>query len=102
MLGHCKEAVQLSDSTGGDHVELTSHALDLGTFDRDVCEADRLRDPSEELRTKPARLDQCDRISRKAGDYDPGKPGARADVSTTRGYPVTINDPALTERMIPT
>jgi amidohydrolase len=28
--------------------------------------------------------------------------GARADVSSQRGYPVTINDPALTERMIPT
>jgi amidohydrolase len=31
-----------------------------------------------------------------------GAAGARAIVTTTRGYPVTINDPALTERMIPT
>ncbi len=28
--------------------------------------------------------------------------GATAAVTTTRGYPVTINDPALTERMVPT
>ncbi|MGQ0641318.1 MAG: amidohydrolase [Gemmatimonadaceae bacterium] len=28
--------------------------------------------------------------------------GAVAVVTTTRGYPVTINDPALTERMVPT
>lgn len=28
--------------------------------------------------------------------------GAAAVVTTTRGYPVTINDPALTERMVPT
>jgi amidohydrolase len=28
--------------------------------------------------------------------------GATAVVTTTRGYPVTINDPALTERMVPT
>jgi amidohydrolase len=28
--------------------------------------------------------------------------GAHAVVTTTRGYPVTINDPVLTERMIPT
>ncbi|HJU72947.1 MAG TPA: amidohydrolase [Gemmatimonadaceae bacterium] len=28
--------------------------------------------------------------------------GAVAVVTTTRGYPVTVNDPALTERMVPT
>ncbi len=28
--------------------------------------------------------------------------GATAEVTITRGYPVTVNDPALTERMLPT
>ncbi|HEY8713475.1 MAG TPA: amidohydrolase [Thermoanaerobaculia bacterium] len=28
--------------------------------------------------------------------------GAKADVTITRGYPITYNDPALTERMLPT
>jgi len=41
------------------------------------------------------------RIKRTAEDIA-ASGGAKADVAITPGYPVTYNDPALTERMVPT
>ena len=46
--------------------------------------------------------DQIHRRIRLTAESIAAASGARAEVAITRGYPVTVNDPALTERMLPT
>jgi amidohydrolase len=55
------------------------------------------------LRSLDAKMrDQLHERVKRTAEHIAASAGAAAQVTITRGYPITYNDPALTERMLPT